>query len=97
MNRKIAIALVVGFIFSIATAFITSETRYYYLGNDAKREITKIKYIDTREYFSAKEKNYNSIFIIVGFIGGFGVGYLVVDYGVKNIFEKSKLLIKRKK
>lgn len=74
MNKKIAISLIVGVLFSAFIAFLTSENKYYRLGK-TKREITS-NYYNPENLRHNKETKFNTPFIIIGFLGGFGLGYL---------------------
>lgn len=81
MNRKIAVGLIFGSVLSIIVAVSTADNKYYNL-SEGKYEVPKENY----DYFSPKSTNYvketkyNSPFILIGFLCGLGIGYILTDY-----------------
>lgn len=63
MNYRFALSLVVGFLISMITASITAERTY-------NPHVT---------WGPNKEIKYNNTFIIISFIGGIGIGYLLTE------------------
>ncbi|MCP2037330.1 hypothetical protein [Chryseobacterium sp. HSC-36S06] len=83
MNRQTAIGLIVGCIFALLTALITSETKYYNFYSNGKSEIEYAKYKDFKEKYGtdtlSKKKDINTTLVGLIFLGGLGLGYLFSD------------------
>jgi hypothetical protein len=87
MNNKIAKSLVVAFILAIGIAEYTAEISYYIRGKEVSKKV-----YDYQQEINAsidlsgddlniwKKKEYNTIFIFLGFLGGAGLGYLLVGH-----------------
>ncbi|WP_237274880.1 hypothetical protein [Tenacibaculum ovolyticum] len=81
-NIRIAKGIIIGFIFSILISYLTSETKYYRFVSGKKIDIiSSEKYNDNSYYYSkyVKDTRYNSLFIILGFITGTAMGYLLIN------------------
>jgi len=78
MNNKLAMGLIVGALFAVAIGLLTVEEKYYFVCfTQPKREISETLYLDLRADERLMEKQYNQMFIALGFFGGLGLGYLL--------------------
>ncbi len=81
MNNKIAMALIIGALFAIAVAYYTAEVEYYvyYHSNYKYTRVTPEFFKDFDSKWTDTKTVYIPMFIVIGFLGGMGTGYLTAS------------------
>lgn|GEM_PF-4789504 len=78
MNNKVAIALIVAFIFSLLFGLVTAkESIFKYYNNKYKKEQFIIEKEPGETYVT--EYDLRVELVLISFLGGFGLGYLLAD------------------
>ena len=79
MDNKTAKALIIGVIIAIAVGYFTSDVKYYFKEEEIKKSSYEYRHRNSNREYLDKSYHFKTIFVLLGFLGGFGAGYLLSD------------------